>query len=83
LLIDFKESKDVLTKMPSLAGATVSSRYTRTVQKEMGKVEQLFKVIIAPQVALVDTYKALIVDGNEADFQRILDLRVSRNCRSS
>jgi hypothetical protein len=42
----------------------------------MAKAESILKVILTPPATLVDAYKALIVDGNEADFQRIVELKV-------
>jgi len=38
-------------------------------------VEQLFKVIIGPQTELVDMYKQFFSEGNETDFQRIMELK--------
>ena len=42
----------------------------------MNKAELILKVILASQATIVDTYKALIVEGSETDFQRVLELKV-------
>jgi hypothetical protein len=42
----------------------------------MTKPENVLKVILAPNNMIVDTYKSLILEGNEADFITIMDLRV-------
>jgi hypothetical protein len=54
---------------------TKGNRYTKIVQTNMAKAESILKVILTPQATLVETYKALIADGNEADFQKIVDLK--------
>lgn len=41
------------------------------------KLTPYVQVILTPQSTLVDTYKALIVDENESDFQKILELKVT------
>jgi hypothetical protein len=52
-------------------------RFTRHVTKEMGKADKLLKVLLAPHNVLVDTYKSIIgADGSEADFQKVMDLKV-------
>jgi len=35
------------------------------------------QVILSPMEAIADTYRALLPEGSGADFQRILDLKVS------
>jgi len=80
LMLDMKGIESILTQLPNigkLPGApAVPSRFIRHVQKEMTKTEHNLKVILTstPQT-VVDTYKALVPDGNEADFQRILELK--------
>jgi hypothetical protein len=41
----------------------------------MGKAEVLLKLVITPQESLVETYQALVTDGTEADFQRVMELK--------
>jgi 6-phosphogluconolactonase/glucosamine-6-phosphate isomerase/deaminase len=46
------------------------------VNKEMAKAENILKVLLSTQETMVDTYKALIKDNSEADFQKLLSLKV-------
>ncbi len=45
----------------------------------MKRSEVLLKVILSPQETLVDTYKALVAQGNSEDFQKILELKGLRS----
>lgn len=75
LMLDFATIKQFLFELPA-ATSFVSSRFNSRVEKSMGKVEMLLKIIGLTSVnSLVDTYKFLILDGNEAEFERILDIK--------
>ena len=81
-MLDFTAIKTILLQIPTggKPNGIVPARYARTVNKEMAKAELILKVILARQSGLVETYKTLIVDGSETDFQKIMDLKgIPRN----
>eukprot|EP01119_Soliformovum_irregulare_P016119 TRINITY_DN462_c5_g1_i2.p1 TRINITY_DN462_c5_g1~~TRINITY_DN462_c5_g1_i2.p1 ORF type:complete len:831 (-),score=285.75 TRINITY_DN462_c5_g1_i2:80-2338(-) len=78
LILDLGAIKTLLLELPNIGKATsgpIPARYTRHVQKDMGKAELILKVVLTPQQSLVDTYRSLIVDGSEGDFQKILEMK--------
>jgi hypothetical protein len=78
LILDFTSVKALLIDLPNIGKAQpnpVPGRYTRHIQKELGKAELILKVILTPVASILDTYKALIVDGSESDFMKLLDLK--------
>jgi len=78
LILDFTAIKTLLSELPNagkMQQTPIPGRYTRHIQKELGKAELILKVILTPVIAIVDTYKALIVEGSESDFQKLLDLK--------
>jgi hypothetical protein len=78
LILDFTAIKTFLVELPNtgkIQPSPVPGRYARHIQKELGKAELILKVILTPVSSVIDTYKALIVDGSEADFQKLLDLK--------
>ena len=77
LLMDFTALKATLTTLPQGGDDSerLPQRYVKYVAREFHKCEALLKVILSPQETLVDTYKALIKDGNSDDFQRIVELK--------
>jgi len=79
LLLDFTAIKGILTEMPIMGegGGSVSKQHTKYVNRAMVKAEMLLKIIITPQDSLLESYKALASGGSEADFQRVLELKVS------
>lgn len=56
-----------------MAHASFSGHVTR----EMGKAEALLKVIGSRPEVLVENFFTLMPSGSPADFQRILELKVS------
>ena len=80
-MLDLKGIESILSQLPNIGklpgGPAVPARFIRHVQKEMAKTEHILKVILTTTAqTVVDTYKALVPDGNESDFQRILELKV-------
>jgi len=78
LLLDITSLKSVLLNMPVCAapsGGVVPPRYTKMVNKGVGKAEALLKVILTPPESLVETYRTLMAEGNENDFDKVLDLK--------
>ncbi len=79
LMLDFTTIKAMLLDLPNVRRAEkvhVPTGYARHVSKEMAKAEQLLKVVLTPTNALVETYKALVNEGSESEFAKILDLKV-------
>ena len=55
--------------------------YTKIVVKGMTKAEMILKVVMSPHdppQAYVDNYIKLLVDSDIAEFQRVLDMKVSK-----
>jgi hypothetical protein len=92
LRLDLETIKTVLLKLPTFRNPNVPvparyerynllkltvSRYSGRVQKMMGKVELLLKVIATPSDQVVEAYKTLIPDGTEAEFQKIIEMKAS------
>eukprot|EP01114_Cavostelium_apophysatum_P021812 TRINITY_DN7705_c0_g1_i1.p1 TRINITY_DN7705_c0_g1~~TRINITY_DN7705_c0_g1_i1.p1 ORF type:complete len:856 (+),score=183.73 TRINITY_DN7705_c0_g1_i1:75-2642(+) len=79
LMLDFTAIKSILLDLPNMGkmqASTPSRQYIKIIQKGMSRAELILKLIGAtPQNTLVDTYKAMIANGSESDFQKILDLR--------
>lgn len=76
MLLDTHAVKTLLLEIPSLGGQNAASAsYSKFVGREMGKAEALLKVILSPVESIADTYRALLLEGTAADFQRILDLK--------
>lgn len=75
MLLDTQAIKTLLLELPSLGGQAVPSTYSKYVAREVGKGEALLKVLLSPEEAIADTYRALLPDGSLGDFQRVLDLK--------
>jgi flagellar hook-basal body complex protein FliE len=77
LLLDMTSIKTILADLPTLSqsGGDPPRRYVKYVNRAMGKAEVLLKLVITPQESLVETYQALVTDGTEADFQRVMELK--------
>eukprot|EP00250_Pteridium_aquilinum_P035828 c9974_g1_i1 orf=227-2767(+) len=76
MLLDTHAVKTLLLEVPSLGGQnSASASYNKFVGREMGKAEALLKVILSPVESIADTYRALLLEGTAADFQRLLDLK--------
>jgi hypothetical protein len=78
LLLDMTSIKTILIEMPVMAkggGGDHPKRYVKYVNKAIGKVEVLLKLVITPPESLVETYQALVKGGSEAELQRIMELK--------
>ena len=53
-------------------------RYTKHVTKELGRAELILKIILTPPSTLVPTYRSLLSNGTEVDFQKIMELKASK-----
>ena len=75
-LLDVQSLKEMLLHLSSFGeNITLKPIYGKIVQKLMGKVESMLKIISSPSETLVSSYATLMPDGSAADFQRLLELR--------
>jgi len=88
LMVDISNLKTILLEIPNMSstkgkellsspGSHAPSRYTKHVNREIGKADALLKVIVSKNEVLVDTYVAVVPeqDRSESDFAKILDLK--------
>ncbi|EGC31747.1 hypothetical protein DICPUDRAFT_57519 [Dictyostelium purpureum] len=76
ILLDITTIKTILLELPNKVKDNRSNnRYTKLVNKEFSKAENLLKVVGCPTNLLVETYKELFPDGSDQDFQKIMDLK--------
>lgn len=76
LLLDVTSLRGILVGLPSSVHAATATTFVKLVNRDIGRVEAILKVILAPLPACVDTYVALLADhGSAPDLQRILDIR--------
>ncbi|EAL64485.1 Vps53-like domain-containing protein [Dictyostelium discoideum AX4] len=76
ILLDITTIKTVLLDLPNkVKDGRSNSRYTKLLNKEFAKAENLLKVIGCSQDHLVETFKDLFPDSTNADFQKIMDLK--------
>lgn len=75
ILLDVSAVKSLLLGIPASVHASVPGTFVKHVNREMGKIEAMLKVILAPVGASVDTYVALVPNGTAEDFQKVLEIR--------
>eukprot|EP01117_Protostelium_nocturnum_P012058 TRINITY_DN4417_c0_g1_i1.p1 TRINITY_DN4417_c0_g1~~TRINITY_DN4417_c0_g1_i1.p1 ORF type:complete len:781 (+),score=218.28 TRINITY_DN4417_c0_g1_i1:86-2428(+) len=80
LRVDFAVIRQILCEIPSMANrisspGLASRRYAKNVNKEMDKVDNILKVVLSPIETVLETFKSLIPNGTDTEFQKILDLR--------
>lgn len=75
ILLDTTAVKALLLELPGSVKAPVPGTYVKVVNREMGKIEAVLKVILAPVDMSVDTYVALVSEGTAEHFQRVLEIR--------
>lgn len=76
LLLDVTSLRGILVGLPSSVHAATATTFVKLVNRDIGRVEAILKVILAPLPACVDTYVALVADhGSAPDLQRVLDIR--------
>jgi len=61
--------------MPNDSAENPPNVYKRLVKNMVAKAEIVLKLISSPQDAIVETYKALVPEGSDSDFTRILELK--------
>lgn len=76
LLLDVTSLRGILVGLPASVHAATASTFVKLVNRDIGRVEAVLKVILSPLAACVDTYVALVGEhGSAPDFQQILDMR--------
>lgn len=75
ILLDIITLKGLLVGLPASVNAATATTFVKFVNREMGRVEGVLKVILAPLKSCVDTYVTLISDtGGADDFQKVLEI---------
>lgn len=81
MLIDVFAVKSALLEIPNIASealedtVTINPASIRYVNKEMGKIETLLKVLQSPVQVLVETYASLVAEQSIGNLQKVLDLK--------
>ncbi|KYR00697.1 Vps53-like domain-containing protein [Tieghemostelium lacteum] len=76
LLLEVSTMKTTLLDLPNKCKDQRNhNRYTKLVQKEFLKVENLLKVVGCQKEALIDTYKQLFPEPSDSEFKKIMDLK--------
>ncbi len=77
LLLDVAHVKTTLDALPKQGGDRVPARYKRIVQKEIGRLERLVKVMLTPKdgAVIAESYLEMVPKGNAHELGRILELR--------
>ncbi|CAN8062739.1 unnamed protein product [Agarophyton chilense] len=83
ILLDSSALKSTLLGLPTFVHAAVPSAFVKKVNREMGNVEAMLKVILAPLDVSVDTYVALVPNGTAEDFQQILEIKGLRRAEAA
>ena len=75
LLLDAQAIRTLLLDLPSLGNHSLPPSYSRTVQQEMSKAENLLKVILSPPDAILSNFLALMPITCAKEMPQILDLK--------
>lgn len=75
ILLDVTTLRGVIVGLPASVHAATATTFVKFVNREMGKLEAVLKVILAPLKSCVDTYVALVTEGSADDLQRVLGMR--------
>jgi len=85
LLVDATSLKGVLTRLPVIGAGTggvgeegpkVSERFIKRIEKEMGPIEKLLKILMTPKEMLAETYKQMFHQAPTVhQFIKILNLK--------
>jgi vacuolar protein sorting-associated protein 53 len=75
LLLDATALKGHLLSVPALAGAPRPGTFQKYVNREMGKIDAMLKVVLSPTDMSVAAYIALVPDGSAADLQSVLEIK--------
>lgn len=83
ILLDITAVKALLLSLPASVHASAPGTYIRSINRELGKIEALLKVILAPVDMSVDTYVALVPEGTAEDLQKVLEMKGLRRAESA
>lgn len=76
LLLDVVSLRGILVGFPSSVHADTATTFVMLLNRDIGRVGAILKVILAPVPAFMDTYVVLVFDYCSApDLQRVLDIR--------
>jgi hypothetical protein len=73
--VDIGTLKLALLDLPTLGQANVTSSYTKLVNSEVAKAEQVLKLVQTPEEALEATVHDMRAVGVSVDLQKILELK--------
>jgi len=87
LLLDLNNLKTLFLKLPVLEdialpgkkapGASIApAMYTKTVQKQFGRMETILKLVVTPNDLLIDNFKTTWPGGTTADMQASKTMRM-------
>jgi len=75
LLLDAQAIRTLLLDLPSLGNHSLPPSYSRTVQLEMSKAENLLKVLLSPADAILSNFLALMPVTAAKEMPQILELK--------
>jgi hypothetical protein len=78
LLLDLYNIKTLFLKLPVLddTGASIApAMYTKTVQKQFGRIEKTLKMVGTPNDLLIEQFKTQWPDGSVSDFTTVMTLK--------
>ncbi|QDZ18793.1 Vps53-like vacuolar protein sorting-associated protein [Chloropicon primus] len=75
LLLDAQAIRTLLLDLPSLGNHGLPPSYSRTVQQEMSKAENLLKVLLSPPDAILSNFLALMPITAAKEMPQILELK--------
>lgn len=78
LLLDVQTVKACVLDLPTLApeSYTVSAAFRRFVEREMGRVEAMLKVLMADVAHLAQQFVTMMGEGTTAELMKISELKV-------
>eukprot|EP01113_Clastostelium_recurvatum_P029512 TRINITY_DN3560_c0_g1_i5.p1 TRINITY_DN3560_c0_g1~~TRINITY_DN3560_c0_g1_i5.p1 ORF type:complete len:924 (-),score=285.79 TRINITY_DN3560_c0_g1_i5:57-2453(-) len=83
VLLDMMALKEALVRLPAETNERKAKAFGKLVTREMDRVEGVLKTLASPLESIVPTYVALVPNGSEADFSRLLDMKGVRYPDSS
>jgi vacuolar protein sorting-associated protein 53 len=76
LLLDLYNLKTLFLKLPVLDGPSIApAMYTKTTQKQFGRMETILKLVGTPLDLLIDNFKVQWPGGTSADLVIVMNLK--------
>jgi len=75
VLLDLQALKGCLLDLPRACNATSTSVYTKMVGSELGKAEQLLRLVLTPEHALAEHFSELAAGLAGVDLAKVLELK--------